>query len=81
MESKVIKIEIISKIGTLTFTEYQELVNFEKNNWKILGETSYRVFRKFEDGDVVDILHSGINGSAHMACDVEGEEIDIPNVD
>lgn len=81
MTSTVTKIELISEMGTFSFTEYSSLSDFDKNNWKQLGETSYNVHRTFSDGTKSETLHEGINGSYFLVMDIEGEvEISV-NVD
>jgi predicted enzyme related to lactoylglutathione lyase len=75
MKNEVIKIELNTEIGTFKFENhfnsaadfYQALLNFESNNWEMLGETSYNVFTKFEDGETTQTLIEGINASAHLA--------------
>ena len=74
MKSTVIKIELRAENAIFTFENYTSLLDFEKNNWKQLGETSYNVFRKYEDGDVIETLHEGINASCFLAQDIEDGE-------
>lgn len=71
MKSTVIKIELRTENTTFTFENYSSLLDFEKNNWKQLGETSYNVFREYEDGDIIETLHEGINASYFLAEDIE----------
>ena len=71
MKSTITKIELRAENGTFTFENYTSLLDFEKNNWKQLGETSYNVFRKYEDGDIIETLHEGINASCFLADDIE----------
>lgn len=71
MKSQVTKIELITEKGVFTFENYSSLLDFEKNNWEQLGETSYNVFRKHEDGDTIETLHSGINASCFFIEDME----------
>ena len=71
MKSTVTKIEINTEKGTFTFSSYESLKDFEKNNWMKLGETSYTVYRKWEDGIETEIFHDGINASCSLAYDIE----------
>ena len=70
MKSTVTKIEIITEKGTFTFSTYEALLDFEKSNYKQLGETSYNVFREYEDGDIIEMLHEGINAGCFLSEDV-----------
>lgn len=73
MKSSIAKIELITENAVFTFENYSSLVDFEKNNWKQLGETSYKVFKEYEDGTTIPILHEGINASHDLVQDVELE--------
>lgn len=76
MNSQVIKIELITSIGTFKFEKhhcseadfYQAMLNFESNNWEMLGETSYKVYEQYEDGDIQTITHEGINASCNLSA-------------
>lgn len=74
------KIELISKLGTFTFTNkgdeqemYKAMCHFESDNWKLLGEVSYNLYVTYEDGleDVTN--YDGINASCFLACHFDQE--------
>ena len=76
MESQVKVIELVTEKGNFTFTQhhassadmYQAMLNFEANNWEILGDYYYMVTVLFEDDTNQTITLKGINASSDLAC-------------
>ena len=72
---KLVKIELITSTTVFDFAHhssssadpYQAMLMFEANNWKQLGECSYVVYLRHEDGGLGFSEFKGINGSAHLA--------------
>lgn len=89
MKSSVVKIELVSEIGTFKFEEhfnstanpYQALCMFESCNWEMLGETHYIVYNKFDDGKIHPTKISGMNASADLYGFVNDEEPEYFNCD
>lgn len=79
MDCTPIKIELKTEIGNFKFEEhfnstadfYQAMCLFESNNWRKLGEVSYKLFLKFTDGTITETVYDGVNGSCYLAETME----------
>jgi len=52
---------------------YQAMCLFESNNWEMLGETTYTLFTKWDDGTTTETKFDGMNASANLAEYLEEE--------
>ena len=83
-EPKLTKIELITEIGEFIFQNhhnhninfYNSMTLFEANNWATLGETHYRAFLEYSDGNTGQEVFRGINASAYLAAFIDN--CDIP---
>ena len=81
MTNQITELQIISKLGTFKFKKqyetpaqmYKALCDFESDNWEMLGDVSYKVFKLWSDGEKTHDTYSGMNASAHLACEFDDE--------
>jgi hypothetical protein len=82
MNCTPIKIELVTELGTFIFEKhhcstadfYQAMNNFEANNWEKLGDTSYILHLKFDDGVITQTHFKGMNNTADLAFYMDPEE-------
>ena len=72
---KVIKIELVTNLGTFKFQDnhnstadaYQAMCHFEHNNWKMFSEIKYVVTSEIGESEVENSF-SGMNAGAELSA-------------
>ena len=75
MNYQVKVLELVTELGTFTFTNhhnseanlYQAMLNFESNNWEMLGDYYYTATLRFEDDTNTTEIYKGINASCEVS--------------
>jgi hypothetical protein len=82
MNPTVTRLELVTDLGNFTFKPhfnstadfYEAAVNFESNNWKKLGEVTYKLFLGWPDNTETVKEFKGVNASADLSAVMESTD-------